>query len=255
MAIDWNAIYEEELNRIPDTSDQLRKLQQQDIAALDTQRGAQESALRKQLSDAMRQAYITREMNRRDLPAIMSNMGLTGGITETAANDLLRDYRNTRNTANRSFTDSQTSLANTYNTNLASLNSDYGQRILDAMAQRRNEATNNANLRYQIAEAERQYQLQQEQWKWQQQQAAQAQAAARGASSGGVAAAVQNAKSINSGYPNTGGSGAQGQAYTGKVPGSTYVKANPGTYTKWIETGGAQSQAYVPKKQTGFKWK
>jgi hypothetical protein len=254
MAIDWNAIYEEELNRIPDTSEQLRGLQQKDIAALDTQRDAQESALRQQLSDAMRQAYITREMNRRDLPAIMSNMGLTGGVTETAANDLLRDYRNTRNTANRSFTDSQTSLKNTYNTNLAALNSDYGQRILDAMAQRRNEATNNANLRYQIAEAERQYQLQQEQWKWQQQQAAAAQAAARAAASGGGGGGggsgiVPMTNRNQSGLSSSGvTSNSMDQANLAKAIALRNQQAVRGNkYTGQVGGGGAQSQA--------FKWR
>lgn len=187
--IDWNAIYNEELNKIADPTEQINALKSADIGALDTAKAAQELKLGQTRDESLRQAYVTREMNRKDLPAIMSNMGLTGGITETAANDLLRDYRNTSNSARRSYDTSATDLANTYGTNVANLNSTYGQRILEALANRQATATNSANIRAQIAQAEaaaaeaqRQAKVQEdlarEQWEWQKSQSALAAAAA-----------------------------------------------------------------------------
>ena len=167
MPIDWNAIYEEELAKIEDPTTGINALKDADVKALDTAKATQESTLGKTRDESLRQSYITREMNKRDLPSIMSNMGLTGGITETAAGDLLRDYRNTSNSARKGYNTGVTDIANTYNTNVAGLNSTYGQRILDALANRNTTATTNANIRAQIAQAEEAAALARDQWDWQ----------------------------------------------------------------------------------------
>lgn len=192
MAIDWNAIYQEELARIDDPTNQingerdlalgaltsnkdtslaaLNARKESDINAMNETKTAQENKLSDVLTDALRVAYINREMEKKDLPALMSNLGLTGGVTETAAGDLLRNYRNSRNSANKSYNTSLTDLSNNYNTNLAALNSqyqgdwddivsayntnysntqrDYEQQLREALSVREANATSNANTRY-----------------------------------------------------------------------------------------------------------
>jgi hypothetical protein len=172
MAIDWTAIYNDELSKIEDPTTKINNLKAVDVGVLDAQKIAQEAAFGKNRDEALRQSYITREMNKKDLPMIMAEQGLNGGYTETAAMDLLRDYRNSANSANRGYNDSVTDLANTYGTNVASLNSSYGQQLLAALANRNTQATNNANIRAQIQQAEEQAALQREQWEWQKAQAA-----------------------------------------------------------------------------------
>ncbi len=192
MAIDWNAIYAEELARIDDPTTQinserdaalgaltsnkdtsltaLEARKQSDIDAMNDTKTAQENKLDAALADALRSAYISREKNKKDIPALMSNLGLTGGITESAAIDLLRDYRNSRNAANKSHDTSITDLNTGYNSNLAALNSqyqgnwddiisayntnysnaqrDYEQQLREALSAREANATTNANTRY-----------------------------------------------------------------------------------------------------------
>ena len=51
---------------IPDVTPQIEAQRLEEIGALDKQRAYQAGLLKKQLEDASQQAYITREMQRRD---------------------------------------------------------------------------------------------------------------------------------------------------------------------------------------------
>lgn len=221
MAIDWNSIYAEELARIEDPTNtinneretalgslttnkdsalkSLQDLQTGDETALSTAKGAQEKTLKDTLTEALRQAYISREMNKKDLPALMSNLGLTGGVTETAASDLLRGYRNSKNSADKNYNTSLTDLGTGYNSNLAALRSQYGkqsadlintyntnygntqssyqQQLRDALATRLNNVTTNTNNRYAQATAA-------EQAEWERKQASMTPAASSGGGGG-----------------------------------------------------------------------
>jgi hypothetical protein len=161
MAIDWDTIYEEELAKIDDPTDDIGNLKTADIKALDDQTAASKQELKTTLVDALRQAYVAKEMNKKDLPALMSNLGLTGGVTETAASDLLRDYRNSRNSANTNYNKFLTDIDNTYTQGINSINSKYGQMLIDALAQRSRDAYSNTGTRFQNELAKAQWDLQQ----------------------------------------------------------------------------------------------
>ena len=239
MAIDWDAIYADELNRLPDSTEQYNTQMNADIDALTTQRDSSASKLQNQLKEALTQAYINQELAKRDLPAQLANQGLGGGLTETAYSDILSSHRNATNAANKSYTDADTELNNTYGTNVAGIRSDYGNRILAAMDARRQQAQANANTRYQN-------ELAQQQWEWQKEQA-EKQAAAASQSTQIIATGngSESGTRTPASYQNTGGSGAQGQAYTGgKAPTSTAANAylNPKT-NSWV----AQNSYKNPK--------
>lgn len=260
MAIDWNAIYEDELKKIEDPTTKLEELKKADIGALDTAKAAEEQKLGQTRDETLRQAYVTREMNKKDLPAIMANMGLTGGITETAGNDLLRDYRNSSNSANKSYNASATDLANAYGVNVANLTSRYGERLLEALQNRTNTATNSANIRAQIqqaeeqaAEARRQFDEEQklikEQWEWQKAQAAAAAAApaastqivATGGGGGSTGTSGDNVNPYGSGTGTFAGSGVTSNA----MDQSNYAKA--------IAAQQKTAQQYALKSTAAYK--
>jgi|GEM_PF-6374952 len=150
----FDQIYQAEYDALPDATAELEK---QKAAALNTLKGTYDTSsgtLKDTLRDQIRNAYVESMMQKRDLPALLSMQGLTGGITETAANDITRDYRNTTGAANKAYNTSFTDLTNSYNTNAASVESDYGSRIIDALANRRAEALQKAQIAYQIRQAE-----------------------------------------------------------------------------------------------------
>ena len=214
MAIDWDTIYEEELAKIDDPTDDIGNLKTADIKALDDQTAASKQELKTTLVDALRQAYVLKEMNKKDLPALMSNLGLTGGVTETASSDLLRDYRNSRNSANTNYNKSLTDIDNTYTQGINSINSKYGQMLTDALAQRSRDAYSNTGTRFQNELAKAQWDLQQLQ-----------------ASQPPAATITTSGDDENDG--------------NGNPP--------PPPEPKWTETGGAQGQAYdngTPGKDT-----
>lgn len=217
----FDAIYDQIYNSLPDVEAKLKEMQQSDIDALSVQRDAQDKRLQGNRDETLRQAYITQEMNRRDLPAMMAAQGLTGGITETAANDLLRDYRNSTNAARKAYTDAYTDLSTTYDTNVASLNSAYAQKIMDALAQKRAEAQQKAQVAYQIKQAE--------EAAWAARQAA-ASKAVTPSSTPDTSDPWRDA-TVNDFL----GSGAQGQAYTGgkspsEIRHNSYYDAAKGKY-------------------------
>ena len=221
----FDAIYDQIYNSLPDVEGQLKALQQNDVDSLTAQKDAQDKKLQTERDETLRQAYITQELNKRDLPAMMAAQGLTGGITETAATDILRDYRNSTNSSRKAYSDAYTDLSNTYDTNVAGVNSTYGQKIIDALAQKRSEAMQNAQIKYQIKQAE--------EAAWLAQQAAANQSSAGSRRSSGTT--DDKPKTKDATVNDFLGSGAQGQSYTGgkspsKIASNSYYDAAKGKY-------------------------
>lgn len=148
MAIDWNAIYQQEYARLPDMAGLLQGQEDSDLANLKGIYNTNAGKLQSQLRDALTASYVTNELAKRDLTTRLAAQGITGGMTETAADDYLRDYRNTNNTAQKSFDASSGDLLNAYYTNAANTRNSYGAKIAQANADRINSATANANIAY-----------------------------------------------------------------------------------------------------------
>lgn len=85
-------------------------------------------------SASLKQAYINKLKNERNLGQQMSAMGLTGGATETTLANMLNNYGNARNEINT-----------TQNRNLSNLEGNYSDNMSQAM-QAYNSAVANANM-------------------------------------------------------------------------------------------------------------
>ena len=83
---------------------------------------------------SLKQAYINKMQNQRNIGQQMSAMGLTGGATETTLANMLNNYGNARNEINT-----------TQNKNLSNLEGNYSDNLSQAM-QAYNSAVANANL-------------------------------------------------------------------------------------------------------------
>lgn len=105
-------------------------------AALKSSYDTQVSNLGKTRDAALREAYINREIQKRDMPSLLSMQGLRGGATETALSSLLKSYQNARNTAYDTYAQNKTAADNSYNTNLANLGSSYADKFATVEANR-----------------------------------------------------------------------------------------------------------------------
>lgn len=70
---------------------------------------------------ALRQAYINRMQQQRNLKQLLSAQGLNGGASETTTAGMLNNYANSRNTLESERTAQLANLMNTYQNNLAEL--------------------------------------------------------------------------------------------------------------------------------------
>ena len=71
--------------------------------------------------EALRQAYINRMQQQRNLKQLMSAQGLDGGVSETTTAGMLNNYANSRNALETERTAQLANLMNTYQNNLAEL--------------------------------------------------------------------------------------------------------------------------------------
>ena len=70
---------------------------------------------------ALRQAYINRMQQQRNLNQLLSAQGLNGGASETTTAGMLNNYANSRNALESERTAQLASLMNNYQNNLAEL--------------------------------------------------------------------------------------------------------------------------------------
>ena len=81
--------------------------------------------LDKSRNNALREAYIAREQNKRTMPGLMAAQGVSGGASETALSSLMKSYQAARNSANDSYNTNKVSLDNSYMSNLADSENNY----------------------------------------------------------------------------------------------------------------------------------
>lgn len=170
MAIDWNAIYNEEYNRLPDIAALLQGQQDSAVGDLTDTYNKNSTKLHDQLNDALTASYVSNEIAKRDMAQRQAAQGISGGMTETAASDYLRDYRNTNNTAQKSYDTSYGDLTSGYNTNLTNTRNNYGQLIANAQSNRASQATSNTNAKAGFLQQEETNALAREQLERQKQQ-------------------------------------------------------------------------------------
>lgn len=70
---------------------------------------------------ALREAYINRMLSQRNLQQQLTAQGLNGGASETTTASMLNNYNNARNELERERQEQLSSLANTYQNNMAQL--------------------------------------------------------------------------------------------------------------------------------------
>ena len=72
-------------------------------------------------ADALREAYVNRMMQQRNLNQQLTAQGLTGGASETTTASMLNNYNNSRNALERENQRQLGDLLNTYQNNMAQL--------------------------------------------------------------------------------------------------------------------------------------
>ena len=96
MAPNWDDIYRDKFNESSKGFDEQRK-QYQDAqaaeqAALDKQRDTASKRAQQELERASQEAYIARTMAGKKMPQMLAAQGISGGMTETTASNIFRDY-------------------------------------------------------------------------------------------------------------------------------------------------------------------
>lgn len=122
-------VYKSAVDNYANRIAQAKKNRQEDEAAVTNRYNTSVSQLGKSRDKAMREAYITREQSRRDVPAMLAQQGITGGATETTLSNLYRNYMNARNAANESFDTNKVTLDNEYQSNMLKLRDSYDDTI------------------------------------------------------------------------------------------------------------------------------
>jgi len=258
MAINWNDYYAQaQAEFAPTYNERLEKNAQAknaEISALDTQKQSNQKQFDQNLQNALQGAYVTRRMAEQTMPQTLAAQGARGGMTETTSNQLWNNYLKSRNASQGSYNQSLSELLNTYNTNLAGINSRYAQTEANMLRERDQDINERANTLYNAAwqawqaeEQKRQFEEQlalqkaeneraQREFEWNMQQA-QAQAAAQAASRGsGGSSGGSSSGGASSGSTRSNWSGA-GYYYTG----SGWQKINSeAQYNKSVASLGKQ---------------
>lgn len=89
-----------------------------------------------QAKDSLRQAYVNRMMNEKNLSQQLSAMGITGGAAESSLNKILNNYGTSRADITQGWNDNLANLEDTYNSNLNNLYSAYQQNMAQLENQR-----------------------------------------------------------------------------------------------------------------------
>lgn len=206
MAVSWETEFEKQWNEgqagYDKQAQEYDNAKRQEQAALDAQFKAGTDSLAKTRDNALRGAYISRRQNESSLPSMLSANGISGGATETATASLLRNYQNARNSANSAYSEGESGLRNTYNTNAATLGSKYATMLAELQQKRRDDAIAKAQFAYNAAvEKER---MEEEQRRWEEEMAFQRKqyedrlAASRASSSGGSSGSSSRSSSSSS---------------------------------------------------------
>lgn len=137
MAVSYDQIYKEEFNKaIGDSVTRLQQSQEQQEKALKAGYDQQQTALADNRNKALREAYISKMKEERDMPSAMARQGLNGGMVESNVASINRAYQNNRRAAEDNFANNKATLDVGYEGDLANIRSQY----VDAIATARQNA-------------------------------------------------------------------------------------------------------------------
>ena len=137
MAVSYDQIYKEEFNKaIGDSVTRLQQSQEQQEKALKAGYDQQQTALADNRNKALREAYISKMKEERDMPSAMARQGLNGGMVESNVASINRAYQNNRRAAEDNYANNKTTLDVGYEGDLANIRSQY----VDAIATARQNA-------------------------------------------------------------------------------------------------------------------
>lgn len=122
-------VYKSAVDNYANRIAQAKKNRADDEKAVTDRYNTSVNQLSKSRDKAMREAYITREQSKRDVPTMLAQQGITGGATETTLSNLYRNYMNARNSANESFDTNKVNLDNEYQSNMLKLRDSYDDTI------------------------------------------------------------------------------------------------------------------------------
>ncbi len=165
MAPNWDDIYRDKFNESSKGFDEQRK-QYQDAQA------AEQAALDKQRDTASKRAQQAQ--------------GISGGMTETTASNIFRDYLRSKSAADASYNTAMSDLQNSYMTNSSTLKSSWAQKQAELDQQQRSQAMEQAKFAYEIALKEEERRKQEEEERKRQEEAERRYTASKKSSSGTV---------------------------------------------------------------------
>lgn len=152
---DWKTIYEDKFNESSKGYEEQKKQYEDAMAAeqaaLQKRYDTAKANAKDDLEKANQQAYIARVMAEKNMPQRLAAQGITGGMTETTASNIFRNYLNSRNAANTAYTKAAADLESGYMSDSTNIQSGWTQKMADLNTQRQAQALEQAKLAYQIA--------------------------------------------------------------------------------------------------------
>lgn len=129
MAIDWDAIYKQKWQELAGgykkREDALNSAKAGELAQLNAALEQNRGYLKNQRDENMRQAYVSQMNSYLELPETLRKSGLNGGITESAAADILRTYQSARTGALNAYAEGEGKLNAEYGKNKSALDNRY----------------------------------------------------------------------------------------------------------------------------------
>lgn len=158
MAIKYEDIYNEEFTKqLGDSVTRLQQSQEQQEKALKAGYDQQQANLQANRNKALKEAYISKMKEERDMPSVMARQGLNGGMVESNVASINRAYQNNRRAAEDNYANNKTTLDVGYEGDLANIRSQYVDAIATARQNANSLALTAAQQRYNnlVAEEEK----------------------------------------------------------------------------------------------------
>jgi len=155
MAVSYDQIYKEEFDKaLGDSVTRLQQSQEQQEKALKAGYDQQQANLTANKNKALKEAYISKMKEERDMPSAMARQGLNGGMVESNLASINRAYQNNRNAAEENYANNKTTLDVGYEGDLANIRSQYVDAIASARQNANSLALTQAGQRYNVLVAE-----------------------------------------------------------------------------------------------------
>ena len=227
MAVNWDEVWqqkwEEGQKGYDEQAQAYNDAKAKEQSALDAQLKASADKIAQTRDSALQQAYITKRQNERTMPSLLAANGMTGGASETSAASLLRNYQNSRNSANSAYASGEKDLRTNYDTNTATLGSKYANLLAELQQKRRDDAIAQAQFAYN-AQVQKEQQ-EEEKRRWEAEMDLQKQQLATSGSSGGYSSS--STTSSDGGVV----------VYSTGMYGETATTTNPDVAAQWRKQG------------------